>query len=144
MNHEARLPGIAKIAVSFLMSGLLAGTLFGQEMEPGKVRPSRDPDNPFSQSMERGRESDNPLARQQWFMHGRTVEHGSASEYLLRAYQQKMLQRAMKRMQMKALAAGTLSPNAVLPSPTWTNLGPSPLNSDWTGVERRQIGRAHV
>src|SRR3569832_1304752 len=81
MNHEVRVAGIAKIAVSILMSGLLASTLFGQKTEPAKVRPSRDPDKPKTESMERGRETDNPLARQQWFMHGRTVPHGSAAEY---------------------------------------------------------------
>ena len=119
-------------AVSVLMfGGLLVGTIFGQQAKPAKVSPTRDDlDNPLESSIERQRESDNPLARQQWFMHGRMVDHGNASDYLYRAYQQKMMQRAMRRMQSQT--SGTLSPNA-LPSSNWTNLGPSPLNSDWTG-----------
>lgn len=120
-----------------MAGGLLAGSIFGQQPEPAKVSPTRDLDNPFAAAMERGRESDNPLARQQWFMHGRTVEHGSSSEYLLRAYEQKMWQRAVRRMQSQTL--GTLSPNA-LPAPTWNNLGPAPLNSDWTGFGFQDYG----
>jgi hypothetical protein len=137
MSHRraVSLLAVRKVVSLLMFGGLLVGTLFGQRAEPAKQSHRDDLDNPLASAMERLRETDNPLARQQWFMHGRTVEHGNASEYLYRAYQQKMTQRAMRRMQTQA--TGTLSPNSLapraLPSATWTNLGPAPLNSDWIG-----------
>ena len=119
------MPCGRKVVLAFLSCVLFAGpnTLVSQAQERQELSP-------------RVRESDNPLARQQWFMRGRTVAHGSAAEYRLRAYEQKLQMRALQRMQANRT---DLLPR-VLPSPAWTSLGPSPLNSDWTGFGSQDYG----
>jgi large repetitive protein len=72
------------------------------------------------------RDRDNPKARDQWFMRGRTAPNGeSAAALRFRAYQQKL---QLRRVQFAARAV-TAVPHGVLAF-GWSPLGPAPLASD--------------
>jgi len=71
------------------------------------------------------RDRDNPKAREQWFLRGRTMANGEvAAELRFRAYQQKL----QMRQQLFRARAVTAVPHAS--SNGWLPLGPAPLNSD--------------
>ncbi len=72
------------------------------------------------------RDRDNPRARDEWFMRGRTAPNGeSAAALRFRAYQQKM----QLRKQLLAARAVTAVPHVAFPF-GWTPLGPAPLASN--------------
>jgi hypothetical protein len=71
------------------------------------------------------RDRDNPKAREQWFLRGRTAVNGvPAAALRFRAYQQKM----QMRQQFFASRAVTAVPH--VSSTGWVPLGPAPLASD--------------
>ncbi len=75
---------------------------------------------------EDGGKRDNPIEREQWFLHGRTFQGHPASALLQKAQQQRDKLRAetLRRNQVRNAAA------AAPPAPAiWTELGPSPLRS---------------
>ena len=68
---------------------------------------------------------DNPKAREQWFMRGRTAPNGeSAAALRFRAYQQKL---QLRRQQLAARSV-TVTPH--VSTSAWVPLGPAPLASD--------------
>jgi hypothetical protein len=88
------------------------------------------------------RDRDNPTARDQWFMRGRTVPtEESAAALRYRAYQQKL---QLRRQQFSARVAAP-APHVGATS-VWNPLGPAPLASDATGTNgqnyREVSGRA--
>jgi large repetitive protein len=71
-------------------------------------------------------DQDNPQARDQWFLKGRTAPPGySPADLRYRAHQRKMQLRALRAQ--KAMLAGAA---AAAPSAGWTSLGPAPMTSD--------------
>jgi hypothetical protein len=69
-------------------------------------------------------DQDNPMARDAWFMKGRTAPPGqSAAALRYRAHQQKMQLRALRAQKY---AAGTIGPS---PTATWISVGPAPMTS---------------
>ena len=83
-------------------------------------------------------EGDNPRARQQWFMQGRTLVNGNSAEYLHRAFMQKRAIEEMKRLDeftastaAAAQSSATVRVDAVNGTgANWTQLGPISLSSD--------------
>jgi hypothetical protein len=74
------------------------------------------------------RDRDNPKARDEWFMRGRTAPEGESPAMLrFQAYQQKL---QLRRLRFSARAV-TAVPHVV--SSGWASLGPAPLASDATG-----------
>src|ERR1700745_2085628 len=72
------------------------------------------------------RDRDNPRARDEWFMRGRTAPDGeSAAALRFHAYQQKI----QLRKQQLAARAITAAPHVTFPF-GWIALGPAPLASD--------------
>lgn len=72
------------------------------------------------------RDRDNPKARDQWFMRGRTAPSGESAAVLrFRAYQQKL---QLRKLQFAARAVSAI-PHTVFAF-GWTLLGPAPLASD--------------
>jgi len=68
---------------------------------------------------------DNPKAREQWFMHGRTAPNGeSAAALRFKAYQQKM------QFRRQQLAARSVTAIPHVSTSAWVPLGPAPLASD--------------
>jgi hypothetical protein len=71
------------------------------------------------------RDRDNPKAREQWFLRGRTMPNGEVAAALrFRAYQQKL----QMRRQLFAARAVRAVPHVA--SAGWVPLGPAPLTSD--------------
>jgi len=106
---------------------LLASTLCfaqGMKMAPGKEPLEED--------------HDQPLKRELWFRHGRTVNDRPAATLLNRAVQQK---KQMKARLAAEQAFGRLQPQ-VPGSAGWTSLGPSPLNSNAFGPGGQDYGLA--
>jgi len=122
---------------------VLGSGLSAQELESRKPANTREEhEGSLRRETEQFEESDNPFLRDQWFMHGRTLDHGDASDYRLRAYQQKLYLRALNRLRAHTADSSStlLRPESVLPSPSWTNLGPVPLNSDYSGFGSQDYG----
>jgi hypothetical protein len=72
------------------------------------------------------RDRDNPKARDQWFMRGRTAPNGESAAVLrFRACQQKL---QLRKLQFAVRAASAI-PHTVFAF-GWTPLGPAPLASD--------------
>ena len=84
-----------------------------------------EPDAPIGDG-----DRDNPEARDQWFMRGRTAPEGEPAALLrYRAYVQKL---QLRQRQFAARVAGAVP--HISGSGTWNPLGPAPLASDATGV----------
>ena len=74
-----------------------------------------------------GSEHDEPLKREQWFRHGRTVPGQSAANLRYQAHLSRMQMRALRRSEAAAAANSTAVG-------IWQPLGPAPLASDATGI----------
>jgi len=89
------------------------------------------------------RDRDNPRARDQWFMRGRTAPNGESAALLrYRAFQQKL---ELRKRQFAARIAATALPH-LASTGVWNPLGPAPLASNPSGPggqDYRQVsGRA--
>ena len=107
------------------------------------------PQSPHPSTSTVAREENPPYRRDNlesnWNRRGRQVFTGTAAELRLRAYQSKLIMRAVRAAALKSGSLGGINSSA---SPAfWTPVGPAPLASDATGAGmtgHRMHGVSHV
>jgi hypothetical protein len=138
--------GVRVLFCATLLLAMVSGSAFAQG---AKVTPdNREGSN---------ENADNPQARAQWFLRGRTVNGKPAPQLLHRAYQQKLNNRALhqqaRQSQMRTAntqgaggsTATSISPLFVQSSGTgasWTALGPAPSGTASVGDPNQDYGPA--
>src|SRR5579859_212292 len=109
----------------FVMSAM---HLFGQTIDAA-TKPRNSPTAEFS-------EPDDVVARDKWFLNGRTVPGKSAAALLERAHQQRI--HLMEQQRVTGVSTGSQS--LILPlssgaGPAWQSIGPAPIVSDPSGQQ---------
>jgi hypothetical protein len=81
---------------------------------------------------------ENPVEREQWFLHGRTYQGKVAPQMLERAQQQRdtLRHQALQRAQVRTAATA----GAGVSTPVWTELGPAPMRSVATAGDNQDYG----
>src|SRR4051812_27622497 len=81
---------------------------------------------------------ENPVEREQWFLHGRTYQGKVAPQMLERAQQQRdtLRHQALQRAQVRTAATA----GAGTATPVWTELGPAPMRSVATAGDNQDYG----
>lgn len=136
--------GLRLFCVTALLISIASGTALAQGQ---KITPDNRPATP--------EEHDNPQARSDWFLRGRTYNGKPAPQLLHKAYQQKMNNRAAQQRSRTAqanttaAASGAASSDAVRPDfipttngPSWTPIGPAPSGTASPGDTTQDYGPA--